>query len=115
PRGYDSVEAALVRSRRQFGMPDLGPAHRLDLLTRGVLLFTVRPEVRGAYQRLFDERVPEKTYEAVTLPADEAPFSPLPRFRGWRDWPAATPERPWSLGHHVVKVRGRLADSLVGR
>ena len=89
------------------------PGPRLDRLTRGVLMFTVRPEVRGPYQRLFDERVPEKTYEAVTLPADQAPFSPIPRFRGWRDWPAPTPERPWLLRHHMVKERGRLATYLV--
>ena len=113
PRGQHIVETALVRSRRQFGIPELSPAHRLDRLTRGVLMFTVRPEVRGPYQRLFDERVPEKTYEAVTLPADQAPFSPLPRFRGWREWPAPTPEQPWLLRHHMVKERGRLATYLV--
>ena len=34
-------------------LPELCPAHRLDRLTAGVLLFTVRREVRGAYQTLF--------------------------------------------------------------
>lgn len=113
PRGQHIVETALVRARRQFGIPELSPAHRLDRLTRGVLMFTVRPEARGPYQRLFDERVPEKTYEAVTVPADQAPFEPIARFQDWREWPAPTPEQPWLLRHHMVKERGRLATYLV--
>jgi 23S rRNA-/tRNA-specific pseudouridylate synthase len=42
----------------------LSPAHRLDRLTAGVLLFTVRREVRGAYQSLFAAGLVAKTYLA---------------------------------------------------
>lgn len=64
PRGGHVVQTALVRLRRDLGLPDLSPAHRLDRLTAGVLLFTVRREVRGAYQTLFARGEVAKTYLA---------------------------------------------------
>jgi tRNA pseudouridine32 synthase/23S rRNA pseudouridine746 synthase len=76
PRGRHVVETALVRLRRELDLPDLSPAHRLDRVTAGVLLFVVRRERRGAYQTLFRDRRVRKTYEAV------APYDPaltLPR------------------------------------
>ncbi|MGV0852698.1 pseudouridine synthase [Mycolicibacterium phlei] len=53
PRGRHVAQTATVRLRRELGMPELSPAHRLDRLTAGVLLFTARREVRGAYQTMF--------------------------------------------------------------
>ena len=53
PRGRHVAQTALVRLRRELDLPELVPAHRLDRLTAGVLLFTTRREVRGAYQTLF--------------------------------------------------------------
>ena len=50
PRGAHVAQTALVRLRRELDLPELSPAHRLDRLTAGVLLFTVRRDVRGAYQ-----------------------------------------------------------------
>jgi tRNA pseudouridine32 synthase/23S rRNA pseudouridine746 synthase len=76
PRGRHIVETALVRLRRELELPGLSPAHRLDRVTAGVLLFVVRREQRGAYQTLFRDRRVRKTYEAV------APYDPalaLPR------------------------------------
>src|SRR5690606_38921769 len=76
PRGSHVAETALARLRRDLGIPELGAAHRLDRLTAGLVLFTVRPEVRGAYQTLFRDRRVHKEYEAV------APYDPgltLPR------------------------------------
>jgi tRNA pseudouridine32 synthase/23S rRNA pseudouridine746 synthase len=76
PRGRHIVETALVRLRRDLDLPALSPAHRLDRVTAGLLMFVVRPERRGAYQTLFRDRLVRKTYEAV------APFDPaleLPR------------------------------------
>ena len=40
PRGRHVAQTALVRLRRELGLPELSPAHRLDRLTAGVLLFT---------------------------------------------------------------------------
>ena len=53
PRGGHVAQTALVRLRRELDLPELSPAHRLDRLTAGVLLFTTRRELRGAYQTLF--------------------------------------------------------------
>jgi len=64
PRGRHVAQTALVRLRRELGLPELSPAHRLDRLTAGVLLFTARREVRGAYQTLFARGLVAKTYLA---------------------------------------------------
>ncbi|MGW4566780.1 pseudouridine synthase [Streptomyces sp. NPDC004561] len=76
PRGTHVAETALARLRHVLGIPALTAAHRLDRLTAGLVLFTVRPEERGAYQTLFRDRRVRKEYEAV------APYDPslgLPR------------------------------------
>ncbi|MEU7014889.1 pseudouridine synthase [Streptomyces sp. NPDC046385] len=65
PRGRHVTEMALARLRRELGLPALQPAHRLDRLTAGLVLFVVRPEDRGAYQTLFRDRRVRKEYEAV--------------------------------------------------
>ncbi|MER7479719.1 RluA family pseudouridine synthase [Streptomyces sp. NPDC126510] len=65
PRGGHVAETALARLRRELDLPSLGAAHRLDRLTAGLVLFTVRPEERGAYQTLFRDRRVRKEYEAV--------------------------------------------------
>ena len=65
PRGFYIVESALVRLRRELDLPDLSPLHRLDRVTAGVLMFSLRPEQRGAYQQLFAHRKVTKYYEAV--------------------------------------------------
>jgi tRNA pseudouridine32 synthase / 23S rRNA pseudouridine746 synthase len=64
PRGRHVAQTALVRLRRELGLPELSPAHRLDRLTAGVLLFTTRREVRGAYQTLFARGLVSKIYLA---------------------------------------------------
>lgn len=64
PRGRHVAQTATVRLRRELDLPELSPAHRLDRLTAGVLLFTVRRRVRGAYQTLFAKGLVRKTYLA---------------------------------------------------
>ncbi|OJZ70082.1 pseudouridine synthase [Mycobacterium paraffinicum] len=64
PRGRHVAQTALVRLRRELELPELSPAHRLDRLTAGVLVFTARREVRGAYQTLFSRALVRKTYLA---------------------------------------------------
>ncbi|UJA07142.1 pseudouridine synthase [Streptomyces collinus] len=70
PRGTHVTQTALARLRHELGIPTLTAAHRLDRLTAGLVLFTVRPEERGAYQTLFRDRAVRKEYEAV------APYDP---------------------------------------
>ena len=76
PRGSWVTETAVVRLRKELDLPELSPVHRLDRLTAGVLVFTVRREARRAYQMLFDRRLVEKEYEAI---APAAPHLDFPR------------------------------------
>ncbi|GGV62334.1 pseudouridylate synthase [Streptomyces griseoloalbus] len=89
PRGSHVTQTALARLRRELGVPELGAAHRLDRLTAGLVLFTVRPEERGAYQTLFRDRLVRKEYEAV------APYDPAL-------------ELPRTVRSRIVKERGVL-------
>lgn len=89
PRGGHVAQTALVRLRRELALPDLAPAHRLDRLTAGVLIFTVRPEVRGRYQMLFARGLVAKTY--------------LARSSGH-----AEVELPTVVRNRIVKRRGQL-------
>lgn len=66
PRGRHVAQTALVRLRRELDLPELSPAHRLDRLTAGVLMFTTRRAVRGAYQTLFSRGLVTKTYLAAS-------------------------------------------------
>uniref|UniRef100_UPI001FC9B7E6 pseudouridine synthase n=1 Tax=Streptomyces recifensis TaxID=67355 RepID=UPI001FC9B7E6 len=76
PRGSHVRQTLLARLRHDLGLPGLGAAHRLDRLTAGLVLFTVRPGERGAYQGLFRDRRVHKEYEAV---ARHDPELELPR------------------------------------
>ena len=73
PRSGHVTETALVRLRRDLGLEDLAPAHRLDRLTAGVLVLTADPAHRGAYQDLFAARRVAKTYLAVAPAPDGTP------------------------------------------
>jgi tRNA pseudouridine32 synthase/23S rRNA pseudouridine746 synthase len=74
PRGAHVTETALVKLRLSLDLPELAPAHRLDRLTAGVLVFTTRREYRGAYAGVFQSGNAHKTYEAL------APFDPALEF-----------------------------------
>lgn len=65
PRGRWVRQTALVRLRRDLDLPELSPVHRLDRLTAGILVFTVRAAARRDYQLLFERRQVAKEYEAV--------------------------------------------------
>ncbi|MFD7946127.1 pseudouridine synthase [Streptomyces sp. NPDC059744] len=90
PRGRHITETAVARLRRELGLPSLQPAHRLDRLTAGLVLFVVRPEDRGAYQTLFRDKLVRKEYEAV------APYDPSIAF-------------PRAVRSRIVKERGVIA------
>lgn len=78
PKGRYLHETLLVRLKRQLGIDTLVPAHRLDRETAGLVLFTVQPASRHAYQSLFRDRLVRKVYEAV------APYQaglPWPQWR----------------------------------
>jgi tRNA pseudouridine32 synthase/23S rRNA pseudouridine746 synthase len=89
PRGGHVAQTATVRLRRELDLPELSPAHRLDRLTGGVLLFTARREVRGAYQTMFARSEVRKTYLA----------------RAAKD---STLNFPLTVRSRIVKRRGQL-------
>lgn len=68
PRGRHVRHSALVQLRLLTGEEDLAPAHRLDLLTAGVLLFTRHRQARRDYQLLFQQRSVVKEYLAIADP-----------------------------------------------
>lgn len=65
PGGRYVQQSLLVRLKRRLNLPDLSPLHRIDRETAGLVVFSVRPPDRDAYQRLFRERRIDKTYEAI--------------------------------------------------
>ncbi len=65
PAGKHLRETLLTRLRHKLALPDLTPCHRLDRETAGVTLFCLHPPSRGAYQKLFEARTVQKTYEAI--------------------------------------------------
>lgn len=81
PRGGHVAQTALVRLRRELDLPELSPAHRLDRLTAGVLLFTTRRELRGSYQRLFARGAVRKQYLARSSATPTGVFPRLVRSR----------------------------------
>ena len=65
PSGRYVQETLLVRLKRQLGIEHLSPLHRIDRETAGLVLFSVRPQDRGAYAALFRDRAVNKIYEAI--------------------------------------------------
>lgn len=99
PGGKYLQNSALVRLRNLLGIPELTPIHRLDRATAGVLMFSTRPETRGAYQLLFERRQVEKVYEAV---------SAVPE--GWDAASPALAGRPFPIVYrnHIEKLRAHV-------
>ena len=89
PRGRHVAQTAVVRLRRELDLPELSPAHRLDRLTAGVLLFTTRREIRGTYQKLFARGEVCKTYLARARVNSALEF-------------------PMTVRSRIIKRRGRL-------
>lgn len=115
PRAAHITETATVRLRRATGNEELTPAHRLDRMTSGLLLFTKRREIRGAYQELFARRQVHKIYEALAPELDlQVPVewrSHIEKRHGEiasREVPGAEPNAV-TVVHAVTGVGGGLA------
>ena len=89
PRGSHVAQTALVRLRRSLALPELSPAHRLDRLTAGVLLFTARRQIRGAYQKMFARGEVSKVYLAHSSSETDRQF-------------------PMTVRSRIIKQRGSL-------
>lgn len=71
PSGRHLHETLLVRLKRRLGLDTLAPVHRIDRDTAGLVLFSVQPATRGAYQSVFRERSAHKVYEAIAPVRDD--------------------------------------------
>lgn len=78
PSGKYVQETVLVRLKAQLGLEALSPIHRIDRDTAGLVLFSVNPATRNAYQALFRDRVVDKTYQCI---APSNPALPWPVHR----------------------------------
>lgn len=89
PRGNHIQQTVVVKLRQTLGLPELGPAHRLDRNTAGVMLCTTQRRWRGAYQQVFAHRGVDKRYLAVAPLRDDL-------------------VNPHEVRSHIVKERGQL-------
>jgi tRNA pseudouridine32 synthase/23S rRNA pseudouridine746 synthase len=78
PSGHYVQETLLVRLKNSLGLDGLAPLHRIDRETAGLVLFSVRPAERDAYQALFRRHEVEKHYEAIAEWREDIAF-PLTR------------------------------------
>lgn len=74
PTGRFVQQTLLVRLKQATGIDTLSPIHRIDRETAGLVVFSVRPQDRGAYQALFRERAVDKVYEAIAPASDALPW-----------------------------------------
>jgi tRNA pseudouridine32 synthase / 23S rRNA pseudouridine746 synthase len=65
PSGNYLQETLLVRLKKKLGIDTLVPIHRIDRETAGLVMFSVKPEERDAYQALFRDHRIDKRYEAI--------------------------------------------------
>jgi tRNA pseudouridine32 synthase / 23S rRNA pseudouridine746 synthase len=65
PSGRYVQETLLTRLKRRLGLDTLTPIHRIDMDTAGLVVFSIQPETRDAYHRLFRQREVAKVYEAI--------------------------------------------------
>ena len=79
PNGVFQRECVVTRLRVERGEDDIVAMHRLDRVTGGLLALSRRPETRGAYQVLFQQKRIRKTYRALAwLPDAWHEGDPLP-------------------------------------
>lgn len=74
PSGRFVQQTLLVRLKRQTGLDQLSPLHRIDRGTAGLVAFSLDPATRGVYQALFAQRAIDKRYEALADRRDDLRF-----------------------------------------
>ena len=65
PSGHYLQETLLVRLKKRLGIDTLIPIHRIDRETAGLVLFSINPGERNAYQAMFRDHAVTKHYEAI--------------------------------------------------
>lgn len=99
PGGEYVNECLLARLKRQTGISDIVPVHRLDRETAGVVLFSVNAASRAQYYQLFSEGAAQKQYLAVARLANDASVSALPYC--------------WHVANRIEKSQPRFINAIV--
>lgn len=111
PSGHYLQETLLVRLKNSLGLDSLTPLHRIDRETAGLVLFSVNPPERDAYQALFRQHQIAKHYEAVAPWREDLGFPLTRKSRIMQGEPffrqCETPGEPNSETRiDVLRVRG---------
>jgi tRNA pseudouridine32 synthase / 23S rRNA pseudouridine746 synthase len=114
PSGHYLQETLLVRLKKRLGIDTLIPIHRIDRETAGLVLFSVNPSERNAYQGLFRDHAVTKHYEAIAAWRDDLILPITRKSRIVEDEPffrqREVPGQPNSESHvDVIQVNGNLA------
>jgi len=114
PSGHYLQETLLVRLKRRLGIDSLAPIHRIDRETAGLVLFSVNPAERDAYQALFRLHTVTKHYEALAPWREGLRFPLTRKSRIVQDEPffrqREVPGEPNSETHlELLQVRGEQA------
>jgi tRNA pseudouridine32 synthase/23S rRNA pseudouridine746 synthase len=113
PGGRYVQETLLTRLKQRTGLAHLSPAHRIDRETAGLVVFTLQPDSRGAYQNLFRDRQVSKVYEAIApYRADLA--LPLTRRSRMQESAAAFMQSIEVAGEVNAETRIELLERLAG-
>ncbi len=59
-------ESLIHRLREKTGNSHIAPIHRIDRETAGLVMFSLNPDARAAYQLLFEKRQVAKVYHAIS-------------------------------------------------
>lgn len=66
-QGGRFIEESLIhRLRLRTGNDHIAPIHRIDRETAGLVMFSLNPEARAAYQLMFENREVKKVYHAIS-------------------------------------------------
>lgn len=114
PSGHYLQETLLVRLKNRLGLDGLTPIHRIDRETAGLVLFSIQPAERNAYQALFREHTIHKHYEAIAPWRTDLELPVTRKSRIIEDEPffrqREVPGEPNSESRiEVLEVRGDLA------
>ena len=114
PSGHYLQETLLVRLKKRLGLDTLIPIHRIDRETAGLVLFSINPGERNAYQALFRHQAVTKHYEAVAPWRSDLTFPLTRKSRIAQDVPffrqREVAGEPNSETHiDVIKINGNQA------
>lgn len=99
PGGEYVNECLLARLKRDTGIDDMVPVHRLDRDTAGLVLFSINAASRTTYYQLFQQAQIIKHYQAVATLSTEAQQGALPK--------------QWHVANRIEKSQPRFINAIV--